>query len=202
MTLSPADAMHNPPSRKRAFCNQKEDLNIMELKIYPAGVLLRSAAPLRQVTEKELSRLHAMLDVMYASGGIGLAGPQVGWGVRVVTMDIDGSGQDERIFINPVILESEGLEEEEEGCLSLPGMRCLVPRAGRVVVAAYTADGKRLERDVSGLEARAWQHEIDHLNGVLFIDKISGSARLGIRRYLKTLQEDSNSFSRRSLKKN
>ncbi len=161
----------------------------MELKIYPAAALRKCAPPLRQVTGAELSRLNGMLELMYEQQGVGLAGPQVGWNVRVLTMDVEGKKEGERIFINPAILETEGVDMAEEGCLSLPGLKAVVARAGRVVVAAYTVRGERVELEAEGLAARAWQHEIDHLNGVLFIDKLSGPAGLALRRRLKSLRD-------------
>ncbi len=162
----------------------------MELKIYPAAALRKCAPPLRQVTGVELSRLSGMLELMYERQGVGLAGPQVGWSARVVAMDVEGKREGERIFINPGILESEGVEKAEEGCLSLPGLKAGVARAARVVVAAYTVRGERIELEAEGLMARAWQHEIDHLNGVLFIDKLSGPAGLALRHRLKALRDE------------
>ena len=160
----------------------------MELKTYPDPVLRKRSSPLRRITEAELRKLHDMLELMYENEGIGLAGPQVGWNIRVITMDVGGSGTGERIFINPTILHAEGRQEEEEGCLSLPGIRCRVARSDRVTVAAYTLKGEKLELEKEGLAARAWQHEIDHLNGILFIDKIPASAQMAIRHRLDEME--------------
>jgi len=159
----------------------------MKLKTYPDPVLQKRAVPLRSITDADLDKLRKMRDLMYELGGIGLAGPQVGWSSRVVVMDTDGRGEGERIFINPKIIESDGMAEDQEGCLSLPGIRSTVVRAEKVVVVAYAEDGKRLEIDAEGLQARAWQHEIDHLNGVLFIDKLPAAAQMNIRHRLKEL---------------
>jgi peptide deformylase len=161
----------------------------MELKIYPDEVLRKKCAPLREVGDEEAHRMRQMLDLMYEEEGVGLAGPQVGWSVRVLTLDVEQDGSDPRIFINPRLVESEGQVEEEEGCLSLPGLSAAVPRAERVRVVAFTLQGKRYEVQAEGLPARAWQHEIDHLNGILFIDRLSPTKRLGLRHRLKELEK-------------
>lgn len=161
----------------------------MELKIYPDRILRRKCEPLREVSEADARRMREMVEFMYEAEGVGLAGPQIGWSVRVLTLDAEQEREGTRIFMNPRLLESEGESVELEGCLSLPGLQAPVPRAERVLVAAYTLDGKRIEEEVEGLRARAWQHEIDHLNGVLFIDRLSPTALLQIRHRLKELEE-------------
>lgn len=161
----------------------------MELKIYPDEVLRKNCPPLRQVGDQEARRLHRMVDFMYECDGVGLAGPQVGWSARVVTLDVEQNHSDPRIFINPTLHEPEGQTEEEEGCLSLPGIQMPVPRSERVRVKAYTLDGNQWEKVVEGLEARAWQHEIDHLNGVLLIDRLKPTTLTRVRRQLKQLEE-------------
>jgi peptide deformylase len=161
----------------------------MELKIYPDDVLRTKCKPLREVGDEQARRMRQMLELMYEAQGVGLAGPQVGWSVRVVTLDVEQDKTDPRIFINPRIIESEGEVLEEEGCLSLPGLSARVPRAERVSVCAFTLEGERYETEAEGLHARAWQHEIDHLNGVLFIDRLSPTDRLGLRHRLKELEK-------------
>lgn len=161
----------------------------MELKIYPDTVLRESCAPLREVGDAEATKLRAMVDFMYECDGVGLAGPQIGWSVRVVTLDAEQDREDPRIFINPSLHNQEGEIVEEEGCLSLPGIQAPVPRVERLRVKAYTLDGTHFEKDVEGLEARAWQHEIDHLNGVLFIDRLQPTTLTSIRHQLKKLEQ-------------
>ncbi|MFW6044981.1 MAG: peptide deformylase [Planctomycetota bacterium] len=165
----------------------------MELKIYPDDVLRRECEPLREVGPEERRRLKRMVDFMYECEGVGLAGPQVGWEARVVALDVEQDGEDPRIFLNPRLLESEGNEVDSEGCLSFPGIVAPVPRAERVKISAYTLEGDRIEREVEGLHARAWQHEVDHLNGVLLIDHLPTAELLKIRRSLKKLESRSNS---------
>ncbi len=162
---------------------------MLYLRTYPDPVLRKRARPLKSITGSEVEKLKEMLNIMYKSEGVGLAGPQVGWNVRVLTIDVAGNGKGERIFINPVISDSEGIEDDEEGCLSLPGIKSKVNRAKKVYVATYTLEGKKVEFEAEGLLARAWQHEIDHLNGVLFTDKLSAAERLNVRSKLESLEE-------------
>ena len=163
----------------------------MELKIYPDKVLRVSCRPLRDVTDADAARMREMVEFMYVAEGVGLAAPQVGWTARVVTMDSDGSRQDPRIFINPRIVVAEGEIEDNESCLSLPGVRVPLRRAAKIVVAAYTLAGERIEREIEGWPARIWQHEIDHLNGVLFIDRLDPLTRFSLRQQLKEIERPS-----------
>jgi len=160
----------------------------MELVIYPQRVLRVKCSPLKEINDESFERASRMLALMYEMSGVGLAGPQVGWAERVVTLDVDGSRKGERIFVNPRIVSSEGEIEEEEGCLSLPGVWARVRRAEKVVVAAYTLRGERVEIEAEGLQSRAWQHEIDHLNGMLFIDRLPPTSLLQIKDKLKGLE--------------
>jgi len=161
----------------------------MELKLYPDKVLRTPCQSVREITDADLARMDEMLKLMYEKEGLGLAGPQVGWNRRVVTLDVEQQHSGERIFINPRIVASEGEVLAEEGCLSIPGVRAPVLRAEKVVVVAYTVRGERVEQEAEGLHARAWQHEIDHLNGVLFIDHLEPTTLLTLRQELRELEE-------------
>ena len=160
----------------------------MELKTYPDRILRARCRPFAEVTDEDLSRAREMLEFMYQADGVGMAGPQVGWGLRIVTLDVEQEGKGERIFINPVVVHAEGDVEEDEGCLSLPGVRAEVRRSATVTVAAYTIRGKRVEQQAEGLLARAWQHEMDHLNGILFIDRLEPTALMTLRHKLRELE--------------
>jgi len=164
------------------------DDGTMELKTYPDRILRARCHPFAEVTDEDFSRAREMLEFMYQADGVGLAGSQVGWSRRIVTLDVGHEGKGERIFINPVILHAEGEVEEEEGCLSLPGVRADVRRSARVTVAAYTILGKRVEQQVEGLLARAWEHELDHLNGILFIDRLEPTALMTLRHKLREFE--------------
>jgi peptide deformylase len=161
----------------------------MELKLYPDRTLRRRCRPLLEVDGEVTARAQEMLEFMYQSEGVGLAGPQIGWCQRICTLDPDGSHDGRRIFVNPLIVHREGYAEHDEGCLSLPGIEVRVPRSAKVAVVAYTLDGERVEMEAEDLAACAWQHELDHLNGVLIIDRVPPTTLLGIREQLKKLEE-------------
>ena len=130
-----------------------------------------------------------LIETMYAAPGVGLAAPQIGVPLRVFVVDIS-LGRDPAgliVMINPEFLVREGMQLEEEGCLSVPGFEATVVRPTRVVVRGLDRDGTMHERDGSGLLARAFQHEMDHLDGKLFIDHLRGIKRDQIVRKIKKL---------------
>jgi peptide deformylase len=143
------------------------------------------------------SSLTALIDdmtaTMYAAPGIGLAAPQIGVPLRVAVIDITGGKQSGQIvtLVNPEFVEfveREGMQLEEEGCLSVPGFTATVPRPGRVVVRGRDRNGAEQIIEGKGLLARALQHEIDHLNGVLFLDRMRSIRRRLIVRQIEKLQ--------------
>jgi peptide deformylase len=148
---------------------------VVEIKKYPAAVLKKKTAPVTAFGE-ELERLiDDMVETMYAAPGVGLAAPQVGVSKRLAVIDI--SSRDEKypliVLINPLIVASEGEIEFEEGCLSIPEYTAKVRRAENLVVRAQDREGREVEIEAGGLLAIALQHEIDHLDGMLLIDRIS-----------------------------
>jgi peptide deformylase len=120
-----------------------------------------------------------MFELMYEARGVGLAANQVDLPLRMflVNLESDPDQGEELVFVNPVLSRPKGSEETEEGCLSLPGLYGLVRRPKQIRVNAYSIDGSEIQADVDGLLARVVQHETDHLDGVLFIDRMSESAR-------------------------
>src|SRR5580658_10921737 len=147
-------------------------------KIVKCGdpVLEKPAQAIAEFNTPELEQLVAdMFETMYASKGLGLAGPQVGVSQRLTVIDIS-QGQDESkrlVLINPEIVAREGSQVGEEGCLSIPGFREPVTRANKVTVKAHNEKGEQIELSGEELLARAFQHEVDHLNGKLFINHLS-----------------------------
>ncbi len=117
--------------------------------------------------------IHDMFETMYAEEGIGLAAPQIGVSKRFFVMDVGEPGTQAQAIVNPVIVEQDGSEKGEEGCLSLPGLIGEVERAAKIVVEGHDPEGNPLRIEASDLVARCIQHEIDHLDGVLFIDRLS-----------------------------
>lgn len=132
-------------------------------------ILREKAQPVRKITPNVLKLLDSMADTMYAAPGVGLAAPQIGVSKRVIVVDV-GDGLVE--LINPEIVAAEGRDVGPEGCLSIPGVQGEVPRAARVVVRGLDRHGQEREYRAEGLFARALQHEIDHLDGILFIDRV------------------------------
>jgi peptide deformylase len=165
---------------------------IRKILKYGASVLEQAADPVTDFDTAELRELVAdMWQTMYSAKGVGLAAPQIGFGKRVSVIDIS-AGEDETkklVIINPEILQSEGTQTGEEGCLSLPGFREPVTRANDVLVRATNEKGEEIELRGQELLARAFQHEIDHLNGILFINHLSALKRDIIRRKIKKLQK-------------
>jgi peptide deformylase len=156
---------------------------ILPVRLYGDPVLRRRAEPVSTVTPEIETVLDDMVETMYDSVGIGLAAPQVGIGLRLLVLDGGrGSGQ---AYVNPVIVEQGGQVVGEEGCLSLPGIFADVARAQWVVMEAQDRAGKPIRQRADGLLARVFQHEIDHLDGILFIDRLDKVTRDRIKRRIK-----------------
>ena len=152
---------------------------------FPDPRLRTRAAPV-QVFDAALARLiDDMLETMYAAPGIGLAATQVNVHQRLIVIDVSDERNDPQVFINPEILERSGTEQSEEGCLSVPEVFELVERAERVRVRAQDRQGRHFEAGLDGLLAVCLQHEMDHLEGKLFVDYLSSLKRERIRRRLE-----------------
>ncbi|HEX4772418.1 MAG TPA: peptide deformylase [Bryobacteraceae bacterium] len=159
---------------------------------YGEPVLEHKCDPVTEFDTAELRELIAdMWETMYAAKGVGLAAPQVGVSKRVSVIDtsVGENEKDKIVIINPEILSKEGKQVGEEGCLSIPGFREPVARANSVKVRAYDEKGEVHEYSGEELLARAFQHEIDHLDGILFIKHLSALKRDIIRRKVKKLQK-------------
>jgi peptide deformylase len=157
---------------------------------FPDPILQRRSAPVTEFDD-ELRKLVAdMFESMYAAQGIGLAAPQIGIAKRLTVIDLSNQKEpkDKIVLINPEITLQEGKQVEEEGCLSLPEIRDKVRRSARVMVKAQDEYGKWSEREGTELLARAFQHEIDHLDGVLFIFRVSALKRDLILRRIRKMQ--------------
>lgn len=136
-------------------------------------ILRQRAVPVPEVTDEIRRLIEDMFETMRANEGIGLAAPQVRVGARVFVIDVGDPKPGPRGFVNPVIVERSGRVVGEEGCLSLPGLSAEVERDARIVVEALDESGKPLRLEVGDLAARCIQHEIDHLDGILFVDRVS-----------------------------
>jgi peptide deformylase len=158
-------------------------LNILH---YPDPRLRNRAEPVERVDDEIRRLADDMLETMYDAPGIGLAAIQVGVAKRLIVLDITEERQDPRCLINPVILESSGAEKMDEGCLSVPGIYEPVERAARIRYRALNRDGEEFEDEAEGLLAVCIQHEIDHLDGKLFVDYLTELKRQRIRKKLET----------------
>jgi peptide deformylase len=147
------------------------------------------AGPVDAVTPEITRLIDDMIETMYAAPGVGLAAPQIGVPLRIFVADIsvgrDPSGL--LVFINPEIVERDGMQLEEEGCLSIPGFEATVVRPSRVVLKGLDRDGTEQRHEGTVLLARAFQHEMDHLDGTLFVDRLRGIKRDLIVRRIKKL---------------
>jgi peptide deformylase len=168
----------------------------LQIITYPHPTLRRASKPLRRVDAELRKRVREMFDLMYAAKGIGLAANQVDLPLRLFIVNLTGKPTEgeELVFINPVIsLPRGGSEEAEEGCLSLPGLYGNVTRPKQVRINAYSLSGNEIEADATGLFARCVQHELDHLDGVLFPDRMSATARADIQGELEVFETEFNS---------
>ena len=167
---------------------------ILEIKLVPDPILRKRAAPLEMVTEEIKSILNDMAETMYDAPGIGLAANQVGILKRLIVMDCSKEEEDPNLIkmINPeIVYSSEEKEELEEGCLSIPDHKSIVIRPSKVTVRFLTVDCKTETLEAEGLLAACVQHEIDHLNGVLFVDHISRLKRdIILRKVKKQIREN------------
>lgn len=165
----------------------------MKIVQYPHPALRYPAKPLTAIDRQVHLDAGRMLELMYENKGLGLAANQVFLPYRIVVINPTGDPQQrerEEVLLNPVILERKGSIEGEEGCLSFPGLFQKIRRAKTVSVQAYNLKGEVIEKIISDLESRLWQHEVDHLDGILFIDKMGTIARLASRSALREFEQE------------
>lgn len=163
---------------------------LSNLKIidYPDPVLQRRCARVEQFDEHLARVAERMLELMRAGNGVGLAAPQVGLNMRMFVCNVTPDATENRVYVNPQFLDLQGSEVGDEGCLSLPGVTVAMRRAESAVMEAFGLDGRRVEVEASGLLARVWQHESDHLDGTLIIDHMSEADAIANRRALRQLR--------------
>jgi len=164
------------------------DLNDLRIRYYPDPVLRKRADEITNITPELADLADTMIELMLKADGIGLAAPQVGLSIRLVTVNLTGKPQDAQVLINPVLSDFQGYQESHEGCLSLPGISGKVRRHAACTVQALDLDGNKFVIDLVDLPATCLQHETDHLNGVLFIDRLNAISRLACRKGLKVLE--------------
>jgi peptide deformylase len=167
-------------------------MSIRDVVIYPQVTLRKKSETVREVSDETRALIEDMKETMYSSKGIGLAAPQVGVNQRVIVVDVTPYEPEERPFalINPEIVSGEGEVDSTEGCLSVPGFLETIKRRERVIVRGIDEDGKHVELEATGMLAICLQHEIDHLNGMTIIERLSPLKRELIRKKLKKAARD------------
>lgn len=160
---------------------------VLKVKLYGDPVLRKKCREVEKVDEKIRKLLDDMADTMYHNEGIGLAAPQVGILKRAIVVDV---GEGLTALVNPKILWRQGKVTAPEGCLSLPGISLDIKRSQEVIVEGIDKDGKTKQIGAAGLFARALQHEIEHLNGILIIDHVSRKKLKSIRKELEKIEEE------------
>jgi len=169
-------------------------LSILPIRIYGDPILRSKAETVEKVDETILNLINDMLETLRSAKGLGLAAPQVGYSLALFVIDSIplGLGSDPIVLLNPKIVTEEGEDIKEEGCLSLPGINEEVKRPARIVVEGLNREGKGVRMEKEGLLARVLHHEVDHLEGILLIDRISPLRRELLKGRLKELKKSSN----------
>ncbi len=165
---------------------------IRKILIYPDPELKKKSLPVTVINEKTREIVSDMVETMYDAPGVGLAAPQIGIHQRIIVIDVSGKEETRELIIavNPEIVHSEGESYEEEGCLSVPRYAANVRRHDKVVVKALNLEGEEITYKADGLLAIAFQHEIDHLDGILFIDHLSNLKKeMFQKKYRRLLEE-------------
>ncbi|MEW6252565.1 MAG: peptide deformylase [Planctomycetota bacterium] len=173
---------------------QLSDLYIIH---YPDPRLRKVSDPVTDFGERLAALVERMCALMGTAKGVGLAAPQVGINERLIVMNATGEPADLQVFVNPVIREPHGSAEAEEGCLSLPGINVKVRRAQTCRLTAQDLQGRPIELELVDLPARIAQHETDHLNGVLIIDRMGPTDRIATRKTLRALEDNHRSRTTR-----
>lgn len=156
---------------------------------YPDPRLKKVSAPVKVFDQALRDLATEMFVLMRQERGVGLAAPQVARNIRMFVMNATGEPQDDRIYINPLLTDATGDEEGEEGCLSIPELRINVVRARSLRMQAQDLAGNPIDQTAEGYVARIWQHETDHLNGILLTDRMGPVAKIKYRGLLKELEE-------------
>jgi peptide deformylase len=165
---------------------------LLEIKKFPDKVLKQKSFPVNDINGQLQSIIDNMIETMYAAPGIGLAAPQIGISQQLFVVDVSTvkeNGHPLLVIVNPEIVEIGRKIDSEEGCLSIPDYKAIVRRAEKVCIKGLDREGNTLEIEADGLLARAFQHEIDHINGTLIIDRIGTIRRnFFLKRYRKSLK--------------
>lgn len=164
------------------------DLERLSIIHYPDPRLRQICEPVTEFNHNLEGLVRRMYEIMLAGKGVGLAAPQVGVNLRFFVMNVTGKEEDNLVLINPELREMHGSREAEEGCLSLPEVYAQVRRAAECVIRAQDINGKTFELHGTDLACRVWQHETDHLNGTLLVDRMGPGDKIKSKKKLKELE--------------
>jgi len=165
------------------------DIEKCKITHYPAEVLAGQAKPVENIDDNIHQLVKKMTEIMIEHKGIGLAAPQAGVPLRRFIISLDGSPQNVRVYINPTVTSDGTLGSNEEGCLSVPNVFTKIRRYKTCKVTATDLDGSEFSEEAEGLYARALQHEYDHIEGIIIVNRMTQTARIAHRRQLKKLTE-------------
>ena len=168
------------------------DVEKCHITHYPAEVLVKPALPVDKIDDTIRRLVDKMTDIMVELRGVGFAAPQGGVPLRLFIISLDGNRNNVRVYVNPAVKGEGSLVENEEGCLSVPGIFTKIKRYSQATVTATGLDGKTFTEKGEGLYARALQHEFDHIEGVTIVNRMPTTARIAHRKQLKMLEEEHN----------
>lgn len=163
-------------------------MTVLNIVKYPDPVLRKKAKPVSEFNTSTVSLIDHLVDTLHSTTGIGLCAPQLGYSIQVMAMDLSEEKNNTEVFVNPSIISKSGFAIVKEQCLSIPNVSANVMRSSAVTVRALDRHGKEMERTYEGMHAICLQHEIDHLAGMLFIDRISRLRRLRFKKVLGELE--------------
>ncbi len=166
------------------------DVDKCKMTRFPAAVLRGPSALVEKIDDSIRKLVEKMTDLMIEHKGVGFAAPQAGVGLRLFIISLTGTRDNVRVYINPTVTPQGEIEEAEEGCLSVPGVWAKIRRYKKATVTATDLDGNEFTEEAEGLHARALQHEYDHIEGTVIVNRMSQTARIAHRRQLKRLLEE------------
>ena len=166
------------------------DIEKCRIMHYPADVLVKPAQPVEKIDDNIRQLVEKMTDIMLKNKGIGLAGPQVGVGLRLFIISLDATKEAVKVYINPTVTPVGELDAIDEGCLSVPGICTKIRRFKKCKVNATDLDGNEFTEEAEGLYARCLQHEYDHIQGMTIADRMGSAAKIVHRKQLKKLREN------------
>ncbi len=166
------------------------DVDKCRITYYPATVLRGRAAPVEKIDANIRRLVDKMADILVDKQGIGLAAPQAGVPLRLFIVALTGKREDVRAYVNPTVTPHGDLDEAEEGCLSVPGIWAKIRRYKKATVTATDLNGRQFTEEAEGLYARCLQHEYDHIEGTVIVNRMGEAARIAHRRQLKKLADD------------